>query len=101
MLTDFRLGRLDIRKFSFHIVALFWRPNSLFSVIATYDRVRREIDSFEDLALSCIFLDEAHKIKNMTAKITQEFAKFECKIRFGLTVRSFRSHRIAFHRPRS
>jgi superfamily II DNA or RNA helicase len=56
-------------------------------VVATYDKVRLHIDKFDSLPFSCIFLDEAHKIKNPEAKITREYNKFACQVRFGLTVR--------------
>ncbi|KAF8312860.1 hypothetical protein DL93DRAFT_2059669 [Clavulina sp. PMI_390] len=66
VLTDFRMGRLDI-------------------LLTSYELVRQNIDKFESLALSVIFLDEAHKIKNSSSTITKNFMRFDCLVRFGLT----------------
>lgn len=56
------------------------------AVLASYDLVRAKIDEFDDLAWSVVFLDEAHKIKNHKSGITKAFNKFNCHVRFGLTV---------------
>ncbi|KAF8331979.1 P-loop containing nucleoside triphosphate hydrolase protein [Cantharellus anzutake] len=66
VLKDFKLGRLDI-------------------VLSSFEQVRDHISDFEDLPWSCIFLDEAHKIKNMNASITKAYNRFTCSVRFGLT----------------
>lgn len=50
--------------------------------------IRTQIDEFDNLAFSVIFLDEAHKIKNPAANITKAYDRFQCEVRFGLTVRS-------------
>ena len=54
-------------------------------MLTSYELVRQNIDKFESLALSVIFLDEAHKIKNPSSKITLAFHQFSCRVRFGLT----------------
>ncbi|KAI5887646.1 uncharacterized protein SCHCODRAFT_01160285 [Schizophyllum commune H4-8] len=66
MLRDYKLGRLDL-------------------IIVSHDMLRREIDSFDDLAISCVFLDEAHVIKRADAGLTQAVNRFECMRRFALT----------------
>lgn len=98
MLTDFRLGRLDIRMFlpvepkrsladlTKHALSPPYFSSRTEIVLASYDLVRTHIDEFDDLALSVIFLDEAHKIKNHAANITKAYARFHCQVRFGLTV---------------
>lgn len=65
-LKDFKLGRLDV-------------------VLSSFEQVRDHISEFEDLPWSCIFLDEAHKIKNINASITKAYNRFLCPVRFGLT----------------
>ncbi|CAA7262618.1 unnamed protein product [Cyclocybe aegerita] len=63
---DFKLGRLDV-------------------VITTFDLARREINLLDDLAWSCIIVDEVHRVKNEAAKITLAYHQFKCLRRFGLT----------------
>ncbi|KAL1663307.1 P-loop containing nucleoside triphosphate hydrolase protein [Schizophyllum commune] len=66
MLQDFKLGRLDI-------------------MIVSHNMLRTDIDSFDDLAISCVFLDEAHVIKRADAGLTQAVNRFKCMSRFALT----------------
>ncbi|KAH8114900.1 P-loop containing nucleoside triphosphate hydrolase protein [Phellopilus nigrolimitatus] len=65
-LKDFKLGRLDV-------------------VLTSFDTARGDINLLFDLPWSVIFVDEAHKLKNPTSKITLAFNEFKCKVRFGLT----------------
>lgn len=65
-------------------------------VLASYDIVRTHMDEFDDLAWSVIFLDEAHKIKNHAASITKTYNRFQCQVRFGLTVISLLQLNIRF-----
>lgn len=46
----------------------------------------KEIDKFESMAWSCIFVDEAHRLKNSNSQTTIAFNRFNCLLRFGLTV---------------
>ncbi|KAL5520387.1 hypothetical protein ACEPAG_9611 [Sanghuangporus baumii] len=66
VLKDFKLGRLDV-------------------LITSFDTARGDIDLLSDLPWSVIFVDEAHKLKNPTSKITLAFNQFACEARFGLT----------------
>ncbi|TRM60071.1 P-loop containing nucleoside triphosphate hydrolase protein [Schizophyllum amplum] len=66
MLRDFKLGRLDV-------------------LIVSHALLRRDIDQFDELALSVIFLDEAHLIKRKDAGLTQAMNRFNCQCRFALT----------------
>ncbi|KDQ17914.1 hypothetical protein BOTBODRAFT_185328 [Botryobasidium botryosum FD-172 SS1] len=66
VLTNFRLGRLDI-------------------VLSSFTTVRNDIELLNDLPWSCIFVDEVHVLKNAASKITVAFNRFQCKVRFGLT----------------
>ncbi|KZT37181.1 hypothetical protein SISSUDRAFT_988082 [Sistotremastrum suecicum HHB10207 ss-3] len=66
VLHDFKLGRLDVLLTSFEIA-------------------RSDIERLDTLPFSCIFVDEAHRIKNPRSQTTQAFNQFECVIRFGLT----------------
>ncbi|KAI5985016.1 RAD26-like SNF2 family DNA-dependent ATPase [Pisolithus albus] len=66
VLTDFRMGRLDV-------------------VITSFDLARRDITLLEDLAWSTIIVDEVHRVKNPRSKITEAYNRFACIRRFGLT----------------
>ncbi|KAF8154005.1 P-loop containing nucleoside triphosphate hydrolase protein [Crassisporium funariophilum] len=66
VLHDFVLGRLDV-------------------VITTFDLARRDINILDDLAWSCVIVDEVHRVKNESAKITRAYNQFDCRRRFGLT----------------
>ncbi|KAF8968711.1 P-loop containing nucleoside triphosphate hydrolase protein [Flammula alnicola] len=65
-LHDFKLGRLDV-------------------VVTSFDLARKDIDVLDDLAWSCIIVDEVHRVKNETSKITLAYHQFACPRRFGLT----------------
>ncbi|KAL6308864.1 P-loop containing nucleoside triphosphate hydrolase protein [Sparassis latifolia] len=66
VLNDFRMGRLDV-------------------VLTSFDVARRDIELLDELAWSCVIIDEVHRVKNPNSKITRAFSQFECSIRFGLT----------------
>ena len=55
------------------------------SVLTSFDLARREIDALDTLPWSCIIVDEVHRVKNETAKITVAYHRFDCLRRFGLT----------------
>ncbi|KAG5638942.1 hypothetical protein H0H81_008442 [Sphagnurus paluster] len=66
VIHDFKMGRLDV-------------------VLTTFDLARRDIDILDNLPWTCVFVDEVHRVKNMTAKITVAYHRFQCDRRFGLT----------------
>lgn len=66
VLHDFKMGRFDV-------------------VMTSFDLARREIDALDTLPWSCIIVDEVHRVKNETAKITVAYHQFSCLRRFGLT----------------
>ncbi|GLB44628.1 putative SNF2 family N-terminal domain containing protein [Lyophyllum shimeji] len=66
VLQDFKMGRLDV-------------------VLTTFDLARRDIDILDSLPWTCIFVDEVHRVKNVSAKITVAYHQFRCNRRFGLT----------------
>ncbi|KAG9311072.1 P-loop containing nucleoside triphosphate hydrolase protein [Chiua virens] len=65
VLTDFRMGRLD--------------------VVTSFDLARRDIAVLDELPWSVIIVDEAHRVKNPRSKITLAYHQFACMRRFGLT----------------
>ncbi|KAK0463087.1 RAD26-like SNF2 family DNA-dependent ATPase [Desarmillaria tabescens] len=66
VLDDFKKGRLDV-------------------VITSFDLARRDIDAIDTLAWTCLFVDEVHRVKNITSKVTQAYHQFTTQRRFGLT----------------
>ncbi|KAF8591758.1 hypothetical protein K439DRAFT_1644098 [Ramaria rubella] len=66
VLRDFELGRLDI-------------------VIISFALALKDIDLLESLPWSCVFVDEAHKVKNANSQTRLAFNRFDCQARFGLT----------------
>lgn len=66
VINDFKLGRLDV-------------------VVTSFDLARKDIDTLDTLAWSCVIIDEVHRVKNLSSKITQAFHQFTCRCRFGLT----------------
>ncbi|KAJ2911902.1 hypothetical protein MD484_g8516, partial [Candolleomyces efflorescens] len=66
VLRDFKMGRLDV-------------------VLTTFDLARRDIEDLCDLAWTCVIVDEVHRVKNESSKITNAFHQFACPRRFGLT----------------
>ncbi|TFK17535.1 hypothetical protein FA15DRAFT_604879 [Coprinopsis marcescibilis] len=65
-LRDFKLGRLDV-------------------LVTSFDIARKDIDLLDDLALSCVIVDEVHRVKNDSSQITNAFHRFACTVRMGLT----------------
>ncbi|XP_078252275.1 DNA excision repair protein ERCC-6-like 2 isoform X2 [Rhinoraja longicauda] len=53
--------------------------------LSTYETVRLCLDEINSIEWSAVFVDEAHKIKNPKAQITQALKALKCKIRIGLT----------------
>ncbi|KAJ7777535.1 RAD26-like SNF2 family DNA-dependent ATPase [Mycena maculata] len=66
VLEDFKKGRLDI-------------------VLTSLDLARRDIALLDNLAWSCVFVDEVHNVKNPNSKTSLAYNEFECIRRFGLT----------------
>ncbi|KIM41907.1 hypothetical protein M413DRAFT_445116 [Hebeloma cylindrosporum] len=66
VLHSFKMGRLDV-------------------IVTSFDLARRDINLLDDLAWSCIIVDEVHRVKNEVSKITQAYHQFNCLRRFGLT----------------
>ncbi|KAJ4500581.1 P-loop containing nucleoside triphosphate hydrolase protein [Lentinula lateritia] len=66
VLKDFKLGRLDI-------------------VLTSFDIALKDIDLLDNLQWSCIFVDEVHRVKNLSSQISLALHRFECLRRFGLT----------------
>ncbi len=85
VLDDFKKGRLDVgtlTPYQSTLQALFiW----FHTVITSFDLARREIDAIDTLSWTCIFVDEVHRVKNITSKVTQAYHQFTTKRRFGLT----------------
>ena len=54
-------------------------------MICGHDFARTHIEDLFDLDLSCIIVDECHRIKNPKAATTAAFMRFETRRRFGLT----------------
>lgn len=54
-------------------------------VVTSFDLARKDIDTLDTLAWSCVIIDEVHRVKNLSSKITQAFHQFTCRCRFGLT----------------
>lgn len=55
------------------------------SVLTSFDLARRHIDKLDTLPWSCVIVDEAHRLKSITSKLTQAFHQFACPRRIGLT----------------
>ncbi|KAG8215230.1 RAD26-like SNF2 family DNA-dependent ATPase [Butyriboletus roseoflavus] len=66
VLTDFKMGRLDV-------------------VITSFDLARKDISLLDELPWSVIIVDEVHRVKNPRSKITMAYHQFVCMRRFGLT----------------
>ncbi|KAG6830528.1 hypothetical protein H0H92_000200 [Tricholoma furcatifolium] len=66
VLRDFKMGRLDV-------------------ILTTFDLARRDIDILDTLPWTCVFVDEVHRVKNVSSKITMAYHQFLCERRFGLT----------------
>ncbi|KAF9445975.1 hypothetical protein P691DRAFT_804938 [Macrolepiota fuliginosa MF-IS2] len=66
VLHEFKMGRLDV-------------------VVTSFDIARKDIDLLDSLAWSCVFVDEVHRVKNVSSKLTAALHQFSCIRRFGLT----------------
>lgn len=65
-LDSFRRGRLDI-------------------LVTSHETASLSIEHLRDLDLSCVLIDEAHKLKNPSSQMTQAMQTFRCKVRYALT----------------
>lgn len=54
-------------------------------VLTTFDLARSDIDVLDSLPWTCVFVDEVHRVKNVSSKISLAYHRFECDRRFGLT----------------
>lgn len=92
VLRDFKYGRLDVSTYS-PVSNLVWSNGHLMyccivycsTVLTTFELARKDISLLDDLAWSCIIVDEVHRVKNPRSKLTDAFSEFQCNIRFGLT----------------
>ncbi|KAG8964466.1 hypothetical protein FRC03_001782 [Tulasnella sp. 419] len=66
VLRNFKMGRLDI-------------------LLTSHESAQQHINLLDDLKLSCVFVDEAHKIKNEKTKTFEAYMQFACQVRFGLS----------------
>ncbi|NXB61567.1 ER6L2 protein, partial [Struthidea cinerea] len=53
--------------------------------LTTYEILRLYLDEFNSIEWSAVIVDEAHRIKNPKAQITQTMKSLKCNIRIGLT----------------
>ncbi|NWV82015.1 ER6L2 protein, partial [Dasyornis broadbenti] len=53
--------------------------------LTTYETLRLYLDEFNSIEWSAVIVDEAHRIKNPKAQITQTMKSLKCSIRIGLT----------------
>ncbi|XP_037228866.1 DNA excision repair protein ERCC-6-like 2 isoform X2 [Falco rusticolus] len=53
--------------------------------LTTYEILRLYLDEFNSVEWSAVIVDEAHKIKNPKAQITQTLKSLKCSVRIGLT----------------
>uniref|UniRef100_H3AUP2 ERCC excision repair 6 like 2 n=1 Tax=Latimeria chalumnae TaxID=7897 RepID=H3AUP2_LATCH len=53
--------------------------------LTTYETLRLCLDEINSIEWSAIIVDEAHKIKNPKAQITQAMKALKCRVRIGLT----------------
>ncbi|XP_036760278.2 DNA excision repair protein ERCC-6-like 2 isoform X5 [Manis pentadactyla] len=54
-------------------------------VLTTYETLRLCLDELNSLEWSAVIVDEAHRIKNPKAKVTEVMKALKCNIRIGLT----------------
>lgn len=73
VLHDFTLGRLDVGTCSLlGLSHLLLRTNRLrYLVVTSFDTARRDGELLDSLPWTVVIVDEAHKIKNQQAKLTQ------------------------------
>uniref|UniRef100_A0A8C3MHH5 Uncharacterized protein n=1 Tax=Geospiza parvula TaxID=87175 RepID=A0A8C3MHH5_GEOPR len=53
--------------------------------LTTYEILRLYLDEFNRIEWSAVIVDEAHRIKNPKAQITQTMKSLKCRVRIGLT----------------
>ncbi|XP_058679405.1 DNA excision repair protein ERCC-6-like 2 isoform X1 [Ammospiza caudacuta] len=53
--------------------------------LTTYEILRLYLDEFNSIEWSAVIVDEAHRIKNPKAQITQTMKSLKCHVRIGLT----------------
>ncbi|NWU42216.1 ER6L2 protein, partial [Hylia prasina] len=53
--------------------------------LTTYEILRLYLDEFNSIEWSAVVVDEAHRIKNPKAQITQTMKSLKCSVRIGLT----------------
>ncbi|NXI64481.1 ER6L2 protein, partial [Anseranas semipalmata] len=53
--------------------------------LTTYETLRLYLDEFNSVQWSAVIVDEAHRIKNPKAQITQTMKSLKCSVRIGLT----------------
>ncbi|XP_009082576.1 PREDICTED: DNA excision repair protein ERCC-6-like 2, partial [Acanthisitta chloris] len=53
--------------------------------LTTYEVLRLYLDEFNSVEWSAVIVDEAHRIKNPKAQITQTMKSLKCNVRIGLT----------------
>ncbi|NXU49580.1 ER6L2 protein, partial [Turnix velox] len=53
--------------------------------LTTYEILRLHLDEFNSVEWSAVIVDEAHRIKNPKAQITQTMKSLKCNVRIGLT----------------
>ncbi|NWZ70267.1 ER6L2 protein, partial [Acrocephalus arundinaceus] len=53
--------------------------------LTTYEILRLYLDEFNSVEWSAVIVDEAHRIKNPKARITQTMKSLKCSVRIGLT----------------
>ncbi|XP_025948239.2 DNA excision repair protein ERCC-6-like 2 isoform X3 [Dromaius novaehollandiae] len=53
--------------------------------LTTYEILRLYLDEFNSIEWSAVIVDEAHRIKNPKAQITQTMKALKCSVRIGLT----------------
>ncbi|XP_069084009.1 DNA excision repair protein ERCC-6-like 2 isoform X2 [Pleurodeles waltl] len=54
-------------------------------VLTTYETLRLCLDELNSIEWSAVIVDEAHRIKNPKAQVTQSMKDLNCKVRIGLT----------------
>ncbi|NXK44226.1 ER6L2 protein, partial [Chauna torquata] len=53
--------------------------------LTTYETLRLYLDEFNSVEWSAVIVDEAHRIKNPKAQLTQTMKSLKCGVRIGLT----------------
>lgn len=54
-------------------------------VLTSFETARKDISLLDDLAWTCVIVDEVHRVKNPRAAVAMAFNQFACTVRFGLT----------------